>query len=177
MIITPFSFSLLYIVGALLCLPVFTLRFLAGFIFGFWWGSLYCVLSATISATIAAFCSRHLSKNYHFEIPSKKIKALFETVTPYHWQSVVLIRYLPIIPFSIANYCFGLTEIRLSIFTLTNLVSLVPITFIYCYLGYASHLSLTGHIYEVIKTLPIVLTSLSCWFLIRFILKKYKTIP
>jgi hypothetical protein len=53
------------------------------------------------------------------------------------WRFVAFVRLVPLFPFNLVNYAFGLTRIGFSEYVLASLVCMVPGTVAYTYLGYA----------------------------------------
>jgi hypothetical protein len=53
------------------------------------------------------------------------------------WRFVAFVRLVPLFPFNLMNYAFGLTRIRLREYLLASLVCMVPGALAYSYLGYA----------------------------------------
>jgi hypothetical protein len=53
------------------------------------------------------------------------------------WRFVAFIRLVPLFPFNLVNYAFGLTRIRLGEYVLASFVCMAPGAVAYTYLGYA----------------------------------------
>lgn len=53
------------------------------------------------------------------------------------WRFVALVRLVPLFPFNLSNYGFGLARIEVAPYVLATLIFQIPGTFAYAYLGYA----------------------------------------
>jgi hypothetical protein len=60
------------------------------------------------------------------------------------WRIVAFVRQVPILPFGLLNYAFGLTHIRLVDYVLAPFVCMLPGTLAYAYLGQAGREALSG---------------------------------
>ena len=53
------------------------------------------------------------------------------------WRFVAFVRLVPLFPFNLVNYAFGLTRIRVGEYVLASFVCMAPGALAYTYLGYA----------------------------------------
>jgi uncharacterized membrane protein YdjX (TVP38/TMEM64 family) len=51
------------------------------------------------------------------------------------WKIVFLTRLSPVFPFTLLNYAFGLTRVKLSHYVLASWIGMIPGTVMYVYLG------------------------------------------
>jgi len=109
----------------------------AGFVFGVLKGTLYVVAGTVLGATLAFLISRYLfSKRASAWVMSKiKPANLGEIVRDEGWRMIMLTRLVPLFPFKLSNYFFGLTPLRLRDFVLGNLLGIIPITVHNVYVG------------------------------------------
>jgi len=56
-------------------------------------------------------------------------------VTSEGWKIVLLTRLSPVFPFTLLNYAFGLTRVRLRDYVLASWIGMMPGTVLYVYLG------------------------------------------
>ena len=75
---------------------------------------------------------------------SARVGFIKEKVSKEGWKFLAISRITPIFPFNFQNYIFGVTDIPLRVFFITSLVSLIPGSFAYVYLGYAGKNAVTG---------------------------------
>src|ERR1700738_5094171 len=67
----------------------------------------------------------------------ERLGRLMRGVEEEGWCFVAFVRLVPLFPFNLMNYAFGLTRIRLREYVLASLVCMVPGALAYSYLGYA----------------------------------------
>jgi len=132
----PVAFIGLYILATILCVPGSLLTLGAGAIFGLW-GAIYVSIGATIGATAAFLIGRYLARKWvkkRIE-RSPKLKALDEAVAKEGRKIVGLTRLSPVLPFSLLNYAFGITQVRLKDYFFLTYIGIIPGTVLYVYLG------------------------------------------
>ena len=133
----PVIFIGLYIVATVLFVPGSALTLGAGALFGVAWGSVYVSIGATLGATAAFLVGRYLARN----AIAKKIEgnarfaAIDKAVANEGWKIVGLTRLSPVFPFTLLNYAFGITQVKLSHYVLASWVGMMPGTVMYVYVG------------------------------------------
>src|SRR5205814_8970194 len=66
---------------------------------------------------------------------NEKFAAIDRAVADERWKIVFLTRLSPVFPFTLLNYAFGLTRVRLSHYELASWIGMMPGTVMYVYLG------------------------------------------
>ncbi len=173
-IYAPIIFMLLYILSTVLILPVSLLTLAAGALFGPYLGTFYSLLAATIGATIALLISRYLAGDMVKKYSKGKVKTIIDGVNEEGWQFVAFIRLVPLFPFNIVNYIFGLTSIRLLPYFLTSFIFMLPGGFAYCYLGYVGGHAASGETKGLITKIIIGLSLLAVVIFIPKLILKYR---
>ena len=131
----------LYVVATVLFVPGSVLTIGAGVVFGVALGSVYVSISATLGATAAFLIGRHLAR----DAVARKIEgherlaALDRAVADEGWKIVLLMRLSPVFPFTLLNYAFGLTRVKVSHYVLASWLGMIPGTVTYVYLGSLVH--------------------------------------
>ena len=69
------------------------------------------------------------------------------------WRFVALVRLVPLFPFNLMNYAFGLTRIHLREYVIASLVCMAPGALAYTYLGYAGREAASGQAGAIGKAL------------------------
>jgi hypothetical protein len=69
------------------------------------------------------------------------------------WRFVAFVRLVPLFPFNLVNYAFGLTCIRLGGYVLASFVCMAPGALAYTYLGYAGREAASGQAGSIHKAL------------------------
>lgn len=126
-VLAPIIFMLIYAVAPSLMLPGLPITVLGGLLFGAM-GIVYTSIGATIGATIAFLIARNLGREKTQAIISKypKLSTLDEEVNIKGWKIVMITRLIPLFPFNLLNYAFGLTSIKLSHYAAASFVFMLP---------------------------------------------------
>lgn len=130
-------FGLVYALGTILFFPGSLLTLASGFLFGPLWGTLIASPASVLGATGAFLLGRTAAKGWIESrvASSPKFAALQEAVGREGLKIIMLVRLSPVFPFSLVNYAFGLTSVRLRDFVLGSWAAMLPGTFLYVYLG------------------------------------------
>ena len=133
----PVIFIALYIVATVLFIPGSVLTLGAGAVFGVVWGSIYVSIASTAGATCAFLVGRYLARA---AIARKlegndRFAAIDQAVAKEGWKIVGLTRLSPVFPFTLLNYAFGLTRVKLGHFVIASWIGMMPGTVMYVYLG------------------------------------------
>src|SRR2546425_953777 len=133
----PVIFAGLYVVATVLFVPDSVLTLGAGAVFGVVLGSVCVSISATLGATAAFLVGRYLARDAIARKIGKneKFAAIDRAVADEGWKIVLLTRLSPVFPFTLLNYAFGLTRVKLSHYVLASWLGMIPGTVMYVYLG------------------------------------------
>jgi len=130
-------FTLIYIAAAVLLIPGSVLTMGAGAMFGLVGGTLVVSLASTAAATVAFLVGRHLAR----EAVRRRIEgnarfdAIDRAVAAEGWKIVLLTRLSPVFPYTLLNYAFGLTQVKLGHYVLASWIGMLPGTVMYVYFG------------------------------------------
>ncbi len=133
---SPLVFILLYSIAPVLFIPGTVMTLIGGFIFGTYWGFLYSMIGGVIGASLAFLVGRYIADDWVEGKSHSMIENVKRGVKNDGWRYIAFTRLVPIFPYSILNYAFGLTKISLVTFALTSFISLIPGTLAYSYIGY-----------------------------------------
>lgn len=142
----PVLFIAVYVVAAVLFIPGSVLTLGAGALFGVVWGSIYVSIGATLGATAAFLVGRYLARGW----VAKKIEgnasfaAIDGAVADEGWKIVGLTRLSPVFPFTLLNYAFGLTRVKLRNYVLASWIGMMPGTVMYVYIGSLARVGAKG---------------------------------
>ena len=126
-ILAPLAYMLLYAIAPPLMLPGLPITVVGGVLFGPLWGAVYVTIGANIGANIAFLIARYLARGWVEEkLTGTKLGTLDEQVAKSGWKVVALTRLVPLFPFNLLNYAFGLTKIPWSKYALTSLICMTP---------------------------------------------------
>jgi uncharacterized membrane protein YdjX (TVP38/TMEM64 family) len=141
----PFAFIAFYTVATVLFLPGWILTTSAGALWGPIWGTVYALTGATLGAVAAFLVARYLAADeVERRLGDGLLKKVKQGVEEEGWRFVAFTRLVPLFPFNVLNYAFGLTRIRLKDYLWPTFVFMLPGGFAYVYLGYAGSGALSG---------------------------------
>lgn len=123
----PILYVLIYSIAPALFLPGLPITLAGGILFGPFYGVLYSIIGATIGATVAFLIARYLAGNWvASKLKGPKWKHLHEQVRNHGWKAVAFTRLIPLFPFNLLNYAFGLTPIPLWHYVITSFFCMLP---------------------------------------------------
>lgn len=140
----PIIFIFSYALTTILFFPGSAITFLGGVLFGPILGTLYNLTGATLGATFAFLISRYLLSDFVASKSSGKVKQITKAVDAEGWRFVAFVRLIPLFPFNLVNYIFGITKVKLSHYFFATFLFMLPGGFVYTYLGYAGSEALQG---------------------------------
>jgi uncharacterized membrane protein YdjX (TVP38/TMEM64 family) len=129
----PVVFALVYAVATVAAVPASLLTIAAGAIFGSVVGIATVVIGATAGAAAAFAIARWLARDAVAGWLAKSDRfAKLDALTERHGAIIVAItRLLPIFPFNLLNYGFGLTRVRFGTYVLWSFLCMLPGTAFY----------------------------------------------
>jgi uncharacterized membrane protein YdjX (TVP38/TMEM64 family) len=168
----PIVYLAIWTLAPPLFLPGLPITLAGGILFGPFWGVVYVIFGSTAGATVAFLVARYLAREWVAgKLQGTRLLALDEKVAQEGWEIVAFTRLIPIFPFFLLNYAFGLTRINLVPYVLATFFGMMPLTIAYVYFS-ANVLDLfTG---KVSKELIIGIILVALVSLIPFVYKKIK---
>ncbi len=130
-------FIAIYVVATVAFLPGTPLSLLAGLVFGPVFGTLWAVIGATIGATLAFLVCRYAARGLveGWTSNNERLKRLDEGVERQGWRMLLITRLVPLFPFNLQNYAYGLTKIGLATYVLVTAVCIVPGVAVFTFAG------------------------------------------
>lgn len=132
-----------YSVAPSLFLPGLPLTVAGGVIFGPLFGTIYTIIGATIGASLAFLIARYFARSQIEALLSGKLKMIDEGVEKKGWIFVAITRLIPLFPFNLLNYGFGLTKVKFSHYVIASFVFMLP--------GTAAYVILSSSLLDVLK--------------------------
>lgn len=125
--LAPLLYMLIYTVAPALFLPGLPITIVGGMLFGPFWGVVYTITSATLGACLAFLVSRYLARDWVArKLRSPRWKRLDEEVERHGWKVVALTRLIPLFPFNLLNYAFGLTKVKFLHYAVATFLCMLP---------------------------------------------------
>lgn len=126
--IGPVIYLALYTASALFFIPGSPLALLAGFVFGPIWGALLAVTGATLGATAAFLAARYAARDMvaSWMTSNPQLKKIDDGVNEQGWRMLMITRLVPVFPYNVQNFVYGLTKIKLPQFALVSWICMLP---------------------------------------------------
>lgn len=124
----PAAYIIIYSIAPALLFPGLPLTIAGGIIFGPVYGTIYTAIGATIGASLAFLTARYLAREMVANLLKRheKLNMLDKAVEKQGWKIVAFTRLIPLFPFNLLNYAFGLTSIRFSHYAIASFVFMLP---------------------------------------------------
>lgn len=172
--LAPLIYLLIYSIGPSVFFPSLILTIVSGMLWGPLWGTVFSISGATIGASIPFLLSRYIFHDYVKKVFGvqrwQKLKVLVEKDG---WKVVAFTRIVPVFPFPVLNYLFGITPIPFYQYVVTSFLFMLPACIAYVYFGSSLfELISKGNLYPLI--IAIILISL--FMILPLILKKKRLI-
>jgi uncharacterized membrane protein YdjX (TVP38/TMEM64 family) len=135
----PVIYAAVYVAATVLLVPGALLTIGAGLIFGVARAFLVVLAAATLSAALSFLIARHLARARveRWAAGNPRFRAIDAAIREQGWKVVALLRLSPLVPFSLSNYLYGLTAVRLAPYVLASTLAMIPGTLLYVSLGAA----------------------------------------
>ena len=174
--IAPLIYIGLYLVSTVFFLPGSPVTVLAGFVFGPFWGVFYASVASIISVSFAFLIARYVARDLveGWVKDNAQFRKIDEQVEEQGWRILMFTRLVPIFPFNLQNYAYGLTSIRFSTYVLVSAIFMLPGTAVFVQLG-GAFVSGEGNIWKTLLYLGIAGILMLLLSLIPRLLQKYQT--
>ena len=140
----PLGFLILHILASLLFIPRTLLALVAGLLFGMGGGILWAEVGSVAGAVAGFLIARYVCSGLIATVRGTRFVPALERVERGGWRAVALLRLIPIMPHSLANYGLGFTRLPLGAYAFGSLIGQLPMTIAYVELGVAGERYLLG---------------------------------
>ena len=168
----PVVYILAYIAGCLFFLPGLVLTLVAG-VFGSVWGTIYVSIGSTIGASLSFILARTALRPMVEGWAQKNsvFRKIDDGVEQHGWRMVMTTRLVPIFPFNLQNYAYGLTKVKFPTYLVCSWLFMLPGTAAYV-IASGSIISGEGNVKKTISYLAIAAVLFVGLSLIPGLLKK-----
>ena len=170
-------YTVITVVGCVvLALPGITFAVFAGLLFGPWLGTLVCLLATTLGAVLAFLVGRFFLRDSIKPLVMKNRwmkKVLFDDTGRSDIVVLMITRLVPIFPYNLQNFAYGITDISLSAYTIYTFLFMLPGVALFT-IGSAGFTA-EGNRWMYFAAAGIILTVV--FMLGWFVRKKYLEIP
>lgn len=133
----PLVFIVGYILAVIFFVPGLPITILGGIAFGPLRGTVYVSIASTIGVAltflIARYGARGLVERWVSENP--RIAKMDQAIARHGWRIVMVTRLVPLFPFNLQNYAYGLTRIGFWSYLLASWSCMLPATAAYTVAG------------------------------------------
>ncbi len=130
-------YILIYIVVALFMLPASVTTIVGGIVFGPIIGGLLALIGSTIGATCSFIVAKYIARD--FIVTKFKDNPIFDKIESGVKENgtnfLILTRLVPIFPYNLQNYAYGLTNMGVLKFMVVSLICMAPGAFIYAFMA------------------------------------------
>lgn len=170
----PFVFVLLYIVAVVAALPGAAITIAGATLFGSVLGVVLVSIASIIGASLAFLIARHLARDFILrKLSSNETFRKLDRLTQEHGAAVVAItRLVPLFPFDILNYGFGLTAVPFKTYVFWSWLCMLPGTILYVVGTDAIVKGISSGKVPWLLVIVIVLAGILLAFLVRLAKKK-----
>lgn len=162
---------LAFAAASVLFLPGAIFGLIGGAVFGPFWGALFNLLGASLGAVFSFLIARFVAADWVRRRAGSRLDRLITGVEAEGWRFVAFTRLVPLFPFNLLNYAFGLTRIPLLPYAGASLICMIPGTFAVTWLGHAGREAVSGDIAAIkYATLSLAILAIIA-FLPRLILR------
>jgi uncharacterized membrane protein YdjX (TVP38/TMEM64 family) len=125
----PVIYLLFWAIVPILLLPCLPLTLAGGVLFGPFWGVVYATIGSATGASLAFLVARYLARDWvAAKLSGTRLGRLDDQVARNGWKIVAFSRIIPVAPYFLLNYAFGLTQISLLPYVIATLIAMLPWT-------------------------------------------------
>jgi uncharacterized membrane protein YdjX (TVP38/TMEM64 family) len=136
-VLAPLAYVLAYAAATVFFLPATPLTLLAGLAFGPAWGSLYAFLGATAGLTLSFLVARYAARGSvaSWVEGDERLGRIDDGVERQGWRMLVVTRLVPLFPFNLQNYAYGLTRVGFGTYVGVSAACILPGVLVYALAG------------------------------------------
>lgn len=125
----PFLYLVIWTLAPAMFLPGLPITLAGGILFGPVWGVVYTAFGSAAGAALAFLVARYLARDWvAARLANTKLTHLDEKVAQHGWKIVAFTRIVPIFPYFLLNYAYGLTRVSLAAFVVATFFAMLPWT-------------------------------------------------
>ena len=127
--IAPVIYIIIWVIGCIIFLPKLVLTVLGAFVFEPVRAVIYASIGSTLGATSTFLIARYgVRKLLEKKLGSyTKVEKIIKGVKKIGWRMLVITRMIPVFPYNLQNYIYGLTEIKLSTYIIVSWICTLPV--------------------------------------------------
>jgi uncharacterized membrane protein YdjX (TVP38/TMEM64 family) len=158
----PIASIVITVINTFLPFPMDAIILANGAVFGIWKGLLVSLAGAMASACLAFGIARVAGRAAARRVVRADWLAWLDTtVARGGWRAVLVIQFIPLLPYSLLNFAFGLTSVRWPAFLWITLLSILPADILLSVLG--DSVAETRAVLRLVIAALAVFAALSLW--------------
>lgn len=123
----PSLYILILSLAPVFFMPGFPFVMAGGILYGHTWGLVYAMTGATLGAGLSFLLSRYIANQWvSSALSDTKWSKLHEMTITHGWKIVVVLRLVPLFPYTPLNYGLGLTNIKFSHYIIATFLGILP---------------------------------------------------
>lgn len=136
-IIAPIIYIGFYITATLFFLPGLPVTVLSGVAFGPVLGVVYAWVGSVIGVSLAFLTARYVARDLvdNWVSANTQFQKIDVKVEQEGWRILMFTRLVPLFPFNLQNYAYGLTKIKFFTYILVSAIFMLPGTIAYVQIG------------------------------------------
>ena len=126
-IVAPLVYIAFYTVAPALMLPGLPISMAGATVFGPVWGVVYTIIGATLGACVAFLIARYAARDWVARrLVGSRWNRLDSETAENGWKAVAFTRLIPLFPFNLLNFAFGLTKISFPQYAIATFIFMLP---------------------------------------------------
>ena len=126
-IVAPLVYIAFYTVAPALMLPGLPISIAGAIVFGPVWGVIYTIVGATLGACVAFLIARYAARDWvERRLVGSRWSKLDSETAQNGWKAVAFTRLIPLFPFNLLNFAFGLTKISFFQYAISTFIFMLP---------------------------------------------------
>ena len=133
----PLVYVLLFIAACLFFLPGLPVAILGGLAFGPIMGTVWASIGSTLGAAAAFLVARYMARDMveGWAQSNQIFKKIDDGVAAQGWRMLMITRLVPLFPFNLQNYAYGLTKIAFPTYILVSWICMLPGAIAFTFMG------------------------------------------
>jgi len=141
----PALYVLVYVIGTVLAFPGLVITLVGGMLFGTFAGAVLVTIGAWIGAMLAFLVARAVGRSaVERLVAGGRLERFDRVVGRTGVSSVLFTRLVPVVPFNVVNYLWGLSSVSFRDYALATFVGMIPAELVYTNIGGAIGRTLEG---------------------------------
>jgi uncharacterized membrane protein YdjX (TVP38/TMEM64 family) len=124
--VAPLAVLAAYVLAGVLVIPVTALIVATGIVFGPLLGAIYALCGALASASVMYWIGRRIGRNTVRRLAGPRLNRITRRLAKKGLIAMIIVRMVPIAPFSVVNAVAGASRLRLRHFLLGTAVGMFP---------------------------------------------------